>query len=150
MKALLQRVTEAKVAVNGNTIASIGRGVLLLLGIEQSDTPQQAKDLCQQTVNYRIFPDQQGRMNLSLRSLGGDLLVVPQFTLAADTSTGARAGFSKAAAPDIAQELYSQFVTEAVSTLGKNKVEQGMFGADMQVALTNDGPVTFLLQSKAA
>jgi D-tyrosyl-tRNA(Tyr) deacylase len=89
-------------------------------------------------------------MNLSLRSLGGDLLVVPQFTLAADTSTGARAGFSKAAAPDIAQELYSQFVTEAVSTLGKNKVEQGMFGADMQVALTNDGPVTFLLQSKAA
>jgi D-tyrosyl-tRNA(Tyr) deacylase len=150
MKALLQRVTEAKVAVNGNTIASIGRGVLLLLGIEQSDTPQQAKDLCQRTVNYRIFPDQQGRMNLSLRSLGGDLLVVPQFTLAADTSTGARAGFSKAAAPDIAQELYSQFVTEAVSTLGKNKVEQGMFGADMQVALTNDGPVTFLLQSKAA
>jgi D-tyrosyl-tRNA(Tyr) deacylase len=150
MKALLQRVTEAKVAVNGNTIASIGRGVLLLLGIEQSDTPQQAKDLCQRTVNYRIFPDQQGRMNLSLRSLGGDLLVVPQFTLAADTSTGARAGFSKAAAPDIAQELYSQFVTEAVSTLGKNKVEQGMFGADMQVALTNDGPVTFLLLSKAA
>jgi D-tyrosyl-tRNA(Tyr) deacylase len=150
MKALLQRVTEAKVTVNGNTIASIGRGVLLLLGIEQSDTLQQAKDLCQRTINYRIFPDQQGRMNLSLKSLGGGLLVVPQFTLAADTSTGARASFSKAAAPDIARELYSLFVVEAVSALGKNKVEQGKFGADMQVGLINDGPVTFLLRSKAA
>jgi D-tyrosyl-tRNA(Tyr) deacylase len=150
MKALLQRVTEAKVTVNGNTIASIGRGVLLLLGIEQSDTLQQAKDLCQRTINYRIFPDQQGRMNLSLKSLGGGLLVVPQFTLAADTSTGARASFSKAAAPDIARELYSLFVVEAVSALGKDKVEQGKFGADMQVGLINDGPVTFLLRSKAA
>jgi D-tyrosyl-tRNA(Tyr) deacylase len=150
MKALLQRVTEAKVTVDGNTIASIGRGVLLLLGIEQSDTPQQAKDLCQRTINYRIFPDQQGRMNLSLKSLGGCLLVVPQFTLAADTSTGARASFSKAAAPDTAHELYRQFVVEAFSALGKDKVEQGKFGADMQVGLINDGPVTFLLQSKAA
>jgi len=150
MKALLQRVTEAKVTVDGNTIASIGRGVLLLLGIEQSDTLQQAKDLCQRIINYRIFPDQQGRMNLSLKSLGGGLLVVPQFTLAADTSTGARASFSKAAAPDIARELYSQFVVEAFSALGEDKVEQGKFGADMQVGLINDGPVTFLLQSKAA
>jgi D-tyrosyl-tRNA(Tyr) deacylase len=150
MKALLQRVTEAKVTVNGNTIASIGRGVLLFLGIEQSDTSQQAKDLCRRAINYRIFPDQQGRMNLSLKSLGGGLLVVPQFTLAADTSTGARASFSKAAAPDTARDLYSQFVVEASSTLGEGKVEQGEFGADMQVGLINDGPVTFLLQSKAA
>ena len=150
MKALLQRVTEAKVTVDGNTIASIGRGVLLFLGIEQSDTPQQAKDLCGRAINYRIFPDPQGRMNLSLKSLGGSLLVVPQFTLAADTSTGARASFSKVAAPDIARELYSQFVVEAFSALGEDKVEQGKFGADMQVGLINDGPVTFLLQSKAA
>jgi len=150
MKALLQRVTQAKVTVDGNTIASIGRGVLLFLGIEQSDTPQQAKDLCGRAINYRIFPDQQGRMNLSLKSLGGSLLVVPQFTLAADTSTGARASFSKAAAPDTARELYSQFVVEASSTLGEGKVEQGKFGADMQVGLINDGPVTFLLHSKAA
>jgi len=150
MKALLQRVTQAKVTVDGNTIASIGRGVLLFLGIEQSDTPQQAKDLCRRAINYRIFPDQQGRMNLSLKSLGGSLLVVPQFTLAADTSTGARASFSKAAAPDTARELYSQFMEEASSALGEDKVEQGEFGADMQVGLINDGPVTFLLQSKAA
>jgi len=150
MKALLQRVTQAKVTVDGNTIASIGRGVLLLLGIEQTDTPQQAKDLCRRAINYRIFPDQQGRMNLSLKSLGGGLLVVPQFTLAADTDTGARASFSKAAAPDTARDLYSQFVVEAASTLGNGKVEQGQFGADMQVGLVNDGPVTFLLQSKAA
>ena len=150
MKALLQRVTQAKVTVDGNTIASIGRGVLLFLGIEQSDTPQQAKDLCRRAINYRIFPDQQGRMNLSLKSLGGSLLVVPQFTLAADTSTGARASFSKAAAPDTARELYSQFVEEAFGALGKDKVGQGKFGADMQVGLINDGPVTFLLQSKAA
>jgi len=149
MKALLQRVTQAKVTVDGNTIASIGRGVLLFLGIEQSDTPQQAKDLCRRTINYRIFPDQQGRMNLSLKSLGGGLLVVPQFTLAADTSTGARASFSKAAAPDIARDLYTLFVEEAFGALGKDKVEQGKFGADMQVGLINDGPVTFLLQSKA-
>ncbi|MCL1476420.1 D-aminoacyl-tRNA deacylase [Marinobacter sp. M3C] len=149
MKALLQRVTHAKVTVNGNTIASIGRGVLLLLGIEQSDTPQQAKDLCRRTINYRIFPDQQGRMNLSLKSLGGGLLVVPQFTLAADTSNGARASFSKAAAPDGARKLYTQFVEEAFSALGEDKVGQGKFGVDMQVGLINDGPVTFLLQSKA-
>ena len=150
MKALLQRVTEAKVTVDGNTIASIGRGVLLFLGIEQSDTPQQAKDLCGRAINYRIFPDPQGRMNLSLKSLGGSLLVVPQFTLAADTSTGACASFSKAAAPDTARDLYKQFVVEASTILGKDKVEQGKFGADMQVGLINDGPVTFLLQSKAA
>ena len=150
MKALLQRVRQAKVTVDGNTIASIGRGVLLFLGIEQSDTPQQAKDLCRRAINYRIFPDQQGRMNLSLKSLGGSLLVVPQFTLAADTSTGARASFSKAAAPDTARDLYKQFVVEASTILGKDKVEQGKFGADMQVGLINDGPVTFLLQSKAA
>jgi D-tyrosyl-tRNA(Tyr) deacylase len=88
-------------------------------------------------------------MNLSLKSLGGGLLVVPQFTLAADTSTGARASFSKAAAPDIARDLYTLFVEEAFGALGKDKVEQGKFGADMQVGLINDGPVTFLLQSKA-
>lgn len=150
MKALLQRVTQANVTVDGNTIASIGRGVLLLLGIERSDTPQQAKDLCQRAINYRIFPDQQGRMNLSLKNLGGSLLVVPQFTLAADTGTGARPSFSTAAAPDTARDLCSEFVLEASRTLGKNKVEQGEFGADMQVGLVNDGPVTFLLQSKAA
>lgn len=150
MKALLQRVTHASVTIDGNTTASIGRGVLLFLGIEQSDTLQQTKDLCRRAINYRIFPDQQGRMNLSLKSLGGSLLVVPQFTLAADTGAGARASFSKAAAPGVARDLYNQFVVEASTTLGKDKVEQGQFGADMQVGLTNDGPVTFLLQSKAA
>ena len=150
MKGLLQRVTQAQVNVDGNTIANIGHGVLLLLGVERSDTARQASDLCRRVINYRMFPDQQGRMNLSLQSLGGSLLVVPQFTLAADTSTGARASFSTAAAPDIALTLYQQFLEEATEALGSRNVQQGEFGEDMQVSLTNDGPVTFLLHAKAS
>lgn len=150
MKGLLQRVSQASVVVDGKCIASIGRGVLLLLGVERSDTSKQARDLCRRVIQYRLFPDPQGRMNMSLKSFGGSLLVVPQFTLAADTSTGARASFSPAAAPDLALTLYQQFLAEASDALGASNIQQGEFGADMQVSLTNDGPVTFLLHSKAA
>lgn len=150
MKGLLQRVTQASVDVNGISIAKIGRGVLVLLGVERSDTPQQAKDLCRKLINFRIFPDSQGRMSLSLQNIGASLLVVPQFTLAADTHSGARASFSSAATPSLANTLYSQFVAEASAVLGESQVQQGRFGADMQVSLVNDGPVTFLLNTKTA
>lgn len=149
MKGLLQRVSQASVAVDGTCIGSIGRGVLLLLGIERSDTPKQVRDLCRRVIQYRLFPDAQGRMNISLESLGGSLLVIPQFTLAANTSTGSRASFSQAAAPDVALELYHQFLVEASDALGASNIQQGRFGADMQVSLINDGPVTFLLNTNA-
>lgn len=145
MKGLIQRVTQASVSVNGEQIACIDRGLLLLLGIERRDGVEEAETLLRKIVRYRVFPDDQGRMNRSLEDCGGSLLIVPQFTLAADTGSGTRPGFSGAAAPDRARELLAVFVAKAVSELGENRVGQGEFGADMQVALVNDGPVTFLL-----
>ncbi|MGC8120916.1 D-aminoacyl-tRNA deacylase [Marinobacter sp. VGCF2001] len=147
MKGLIQRVSEASVAVEGETIARIGSGLLLLLGVERGDTLNEAKDLCRKILSYRIFPDAQGRMNVNVVDSGGSLLVVPQFTLAADTSSGTRPGFSLAAAPELANELYSAFTDEACNELGDERVGAGCFGADMKVALVNDGPVTFLLES---
>lgn len=145
MKGLIQRVTQASVSVNGGQIAGIDRGLLLLLGIERTDGMDEADALLRKIVRYRVFPDDQGRMNRSLEGCGGSLLIVPQFTLAADTGSGTRPGFSGAAAPERARELVAVFVRKAEAVLGPDRVEQGEFGADMQVALVNDGPVTFLL-----
>lgn len=147
MKGLIQRVTEAGVSVDGEEIASINRGLLLLLGVERGDEVKQAKDLCRRIVTYRVFPDAQDRMNLSLSDIDGELLVVPQFTLAADTASGTRPGFSPAARPDVANDLYQAFLAEARGLLGEGRVGEGRFGADMAVRLINDGPVTFMLDT---
>ncbi|MCK5864612.1 MAG: D-tyrosyl-tRNA(Tyr) deacylase [Marinobacter sp.] len=148
MKGLIQRVSQASVAVDGEQIASIGPGVLLLLGVEKEDGEREARELCRKILTYRVFPDDAGRMNRSLSDIGGYLLVVPQFTLAADTSSGTRPGFSLAAEPDLAIKLYQSFLTDARSQLGPDKVSEGKFGANMKVGLINDGPVTFLLESR--
>jgi D-tyrosyl-tRNA(Tyr) deacylase len=134
--------------VDGEQIASIDTGLLLLLGVEKGDSEREARELCRKILTYRVFPDDAGRMNRSLLDIGGSLLVVPQFTLAADTSSGTRPGFSLAAAPDVANRLYELFVADARTQLGSSKVGQGRFGADMKVGLTNDGPVTFMLEIK--
>ncbi|MET4026637.1 D-tyrosyl-tRNA(Tyr) deacylase [Marinobacter sp. MBR-99] len=145
MKGLIQRVSEASVTVDGRKIASIGRGLLLLLGVERDDTPSEAKELCRKILSYRVFPDEQGRMNVNVQDAGGSILVVPQFTLAADTRSGTRPGFSLAAAPELADALYRDVVILCRDQLGNDRVGEGEFGADMKVALVNDGPVTFML-----
>lgn len=144
MIALLQRVSEAKVTVDGETVGAIGRGILALVGVQKDDTEAQGDRLLERLLGYRIFPDDQGRMNLSLRDIQGELLLVSQFTLAADTRSGTRAGFSTAAPPAEAEHLFNRFVAAARES--GLKVETGRFGADMKVSLTNDGPVTFWLQ----
>jgi D-aminoacyl-tRNA deacylase len=144
MIGLLQRVSEASVAVRGRPVAQIGRGLLVLVGIERGDGEAEAGRLLERLIGYRVFPDAAGRMNLSLVDTSGELLLVPQFTLAADTNKGTRAGFSTAAAPEDGQRLFETLVALARQRLGR--VATGEFGADMQVALVNDGPVTFWLQ----
>ena len=142
MRALIQRVSEARVQVEGELVGEIGPGLLLLLGVEKSDTAAQVERLLNKTLNYRVFGDDRGHMNLSLVDVGGELLVVSQFTLAAETNKGLRPSFSSAAAPQDAEALYELFVKEAAQSVG---VQTGRFGADMQVSLVNDGPVTFML-----
>lgn len=146
MKGLIQRVSSASVSVDHQTIADIPAGLLLLLGVERNDGPEQVQALAKKVVNYRVFPDDQGRMNQSLLDISGALLVVPQFTLVADTGSGTRPGFSAAARPELADSLFRQFLDVAGSLLPGGRVESGQFGADMKVALVNDGPVTFMLQ----
>ena len=146
MKGLIQRVKQASVTVEGHRLSEIDTGLLLLLGVEREDGEAQAPSLCRKILSYRVFPDDQGRMNRSLQDIKGGLLVVPQFTLAADTRSGTRPGFSSAAPPDQANELYLRFIASARAALGTELVGEGRFGADMQVALVNDGPVTFLLE----
>lgn len=145
MRGLIQRVSEAKVVVDGVVTGEIGRGILLLLGVERDDTPAQADKLLHKVLNYRIFPDSDGKMNLNVGEAGGGLLVVSQFTLAADTAKGLRPGFSTAGEPALARQLYDYFVTEAAKR--HEPVQTGVFAADMKVGLVNDGPVTFLLQT---
>jgi D-tyrosyl-tRNA(Tyr) deacylase len=130
--------------VNGEAVGAIGCGVLALIGVEKGDGEAQAARLAERVAGYRIFPDGEGRMNLSLSDIGGALLAVPQFTLVADTSKGARPSFSSGASPAEGQEMFSRFVAHAKALLGS--VETGRFGADMKVSLVNDGPVTFWLQ----
>ena len=144
MQGLIQRVTEAKVVVDGQTIGEIKQGILLLLGIEKGDNEAKADKLLRKVTGYRIFPDSEGKMNLSINDIAGDLLVVSQFTLAADTQKGMRPSFSSAAAPELGEALYDYFISQAKATL--SKVEMGQFGADMKVHLVNDGPVTFRLE----
>ena len=144
MIGLIQRVSSAKVDVSNNTISHIEQGILLLLGIEKEDNQEKADKLLQRVLNYRIFEDDTGRMNLSLNDIKGDLLVVSQFTLAADTKKGLRPSFSSAASPEIAKTLYDYFLIQAKQT--DLLIQSGEFGADMQVSLVNDGPVTFCLQ----
>lgn len=146
MKGLIQRVTHASVTVYDEIISEIPAGLLLLLGVERSDDSGAVQGLCRKILGYRVFPDDQGRMNRSLLDTGGSLLVVPQFTLAADTRSGSRPGFSAAARPGHAQALFREFVALSEAHLGAGRVGQGQFGADMKVALVNDGPVTFLLE----
>jgi D-tyrosyl-tRNA(Tyr) deacylase len=142
---LIQRVSRADVRVNGEVVGAIERGVLALIGVRKGDDAAAADRLLERLLSYRIFPDAQDRMNLSLRDIGGGLLLVPQFTLAADTHKGTRAGFSTAAAPELARGLFDYLVERARTT--EVLVSTGIFGADMQVSLTNDGPVTFWLET---
>jgi len=142
--ALVQRVSEARVDVDGEAVGAIGRGVLALIGVERGDAEPQAARLAERVLGYRMFPDAEGRMNLSLLDVGGGLLAVPQFTLAADTTQGMRAGFSNAAAPDEGRRWFDRFVLLAGGKLPL--VRTGRFGADMMVSLVNDGPVTFWLR----
>ena len=139
MIALIQRVTAASVSVEGNDIASIGRGILALVGVERGDTQAEADRLLEKLYAYRIFPDDAGKMNRSLRDVGGELLAVPQFTLVADTNSGTRPSFSSGASPAEGQKLFDYFAAKSGAATGR-------FGADMQVSLVNDGPVTFWLR----
>ena len=147
MIALLQRVVEARVVVDGEIIAAIDDGILAFIGVEKNDTEQQAGRLLERVLGYRIFSDVDDKMNLSLTDTGGGLLIVPQFTLVADTQKGMRPSFSLAASPDIGEKLFDYFVSQA--RVKHQHVVCGRFGADMKVLLTNDGPVTFWLQVKA-
>ena len=144
MIGLLQRVTDAQVVGGGSIIAAIGRGTLVLVGMEKGDGVRQVERLLERLLGYRVFPDAEGRMNLSLQDVEGDLLLVPQFTLAADTSKGARPSFSGAAPPETGKVLFEQLVAAAQARYPH--VCCGRFGADMKVTLTNDGPVTFWLR----
>ena len=144
MIGLLQRVSHAEVRVDARTVGSIGTGLLVLAGVERGDAEQQAERLLERLLTYRVFPDDEGRMNRSLQDIGGGLLLVPQFTLAADTRKGTRPGFSPAAEPQEGKRLFEYLVRRAREQ--HPVVETGEFGAHMQVTLTNDGPVTFWLQ----
>lgn len=144
MIALLQRVTQAQVIVAGHVIGRIDRGLLVLVGIERGDGVEQADRLLDRLLGYRVFPDDAGRMNLSVRNIRGGLLLVPQFTLAADTSKGMRPSFTPAADPDDGERLFDHLLAGASAAY--DRVAAGRFGADMQVSLINDGPVTFWLR----
>lgn len=143
MKLLVQKVLSASVTVKNKSVAAIENGLLVFIGIEKGDTPQQASYLAKKIASLRIFTDNQDKMNLSIKDVNGEILVVSQFTLAADLSRGNRPGFDHAAAPDIAESLYLFFVQELKSY--NLPVQTGIFQADMKVALINDGPCTFLL-----
>ena len=144
MIALIQRVSEASVTVDGQVTGAIGKGLLVLLGVEQGDDEKKAQRLRDKVLGYRIFEDEDGKMNLNVQQAGGSVLVVSQFTLAADTKKGMRPGFSTGATPAEAERLYDYFVECCKAK--EIKTETGIFAADMKVALLNDGPVTFWLQ----
>ena len=146
MIALIQRVSHAQVSVAGKIIGKINQGILALVCAERDDTIKEAQALCDKLLKYRIFSDQQGKMNLSVADIGGAVLLVPQFTLAADTNSGTRPSFTPAAPPALGKELFDHFV--ALTQSKHAHVETGEFGADMQVTLCNDGPVTFWLECK--
>lgn len=148
MKLVLQRVSKAQVDVDGQTVGSIAQGWLALLGVKTGDGPADIAYLIDKLMNLRAFNDPSGKMNLSAMDIRGELLIVSQFTLYADCRKGRRPGFSGAAPPQLAEDLYNQFILNA--RLSGLKVATGQFGADMKVSLVNDGPVTFILDSKPA
>ena len=145
MIGLLQRVTRAEVRVDDRRIASIGPGLLVLVGVQKGDDPVRCDRLLDRLLGYRVFEDHAGKMNLSLLETGGGLLLVPQFTLAADTRKGRRPGFSNAASPEDGARLFAHMLEQAGQRVAH--LQSGMFGADMQVSLVNDGPVTFWLET---
>ena len=144
MIALIQRVSSAKVEVDGEIVGQIGKGLLVLLGVEKDDDRSKADKLAEKVLNYRVFSDADDKMNLNIQQVAGEVLVVSQFTLVADTQKGLRPSFSKGATPSLANELYEYFAQKCGE---KVKVECGRFAADMQVSLVNEGPVTFWLQA---
>ena len=143
MKALIQRVKHAKVEVESEITGAIDQGLLVLLGVEKNDTQALADKLLKKLLAYRIFSDEAGKMNLNVQQVAGSVLVVSQFTLVADTQKGTRPGFSKGASPELGEQLYDYFVAQSAELL---ETQTGRFGADMQVSLQNDGPVTFMLE----
>ena len=145
MIGLLQRVTQARVEVDGQIVGQIDQGLLVLVGVQKHDTTHSAQRLVERLLGYRVFADADGKMNLSVKDINGGLLLVPQFTLAADTKKGMRPSFSSAAPPETGQQLFNELVT--IAKQQHELVATGAFGADMQVSLTNDGPVTFMLTS---
>jgi D-tyrosyl-tRNA(Tyr) deacylase len=144
---LLQRVSSAHVQVNNEVVGDINTGLLVFIGVEKNDSKKQAEHLLEKILWYRIFPDMDDKMNFSVQDINGGLLLVPQFTLAADTKKGMRPSFSSAASPEDGEKLFNYFVECARKKL--SQIETGIFGADMQVSLVNDGPVTFWLQVAA-
>ncbi|MBI2780108.1 MAG: D-tyrosyl-tRNA(Tyr) deacylase [Gammaproteobacteria bacterium] len=148
MIGLLQRVRAAQVVVEGEVVGAIGHGLLVLVGVEQGDTEAQADRLLERLLGYRVLADADGKMNLSLRDVGGGLLLVPQFTLAADTRKGMRPSFTPAASPQVGLCLFNHLVQQAHNQ--HSNLATGRFGADMLVTLTNDGPVTFLLRAASS
>lgn len=145
MKALIQRVSTANVEVNSETVGEIDRGILILLGVEKEDNEQRADKLLKKILGYRIFPDREGKMNLNVQQVNGELLIVSQFTLVADTQKGLRPSFSSGASPELGEQLYDYFTEQALKS--GLTIANGKFGADMKVSLCNDGPVTFWLES---
>jgi D-aminoacyl-tRNA deacylase len=145
MISIIQRVTEAKVTVNHQAIGKIATGIMALVAVEKNDSPKQVERLLERILNYRIFPDEQDRMNLSLLDINGGLLLVPQFTLAANTDKGNRPSFASAAPPEFGRQMFSYLQDHAIKSY--SDVQFGEFGADMQVALINNGPVTFTLRT---
>lgn len=145
MIALIQRVTEASVVIEGSVFSSINKGLLVLVGVELSDSESSALQLSKKILNLRVFDDDKGLMNLSVSDIGGEVLVVPNFTLAADTSRGNRPGFSTALKPDLAKPLFDSLYKSIKAQLASTR--QGKFGADMQVSLVNDGPITISLKT---
>jgi D-tyrosyl-tRNA(Tyr) deacylase len=145
MKALIQRVLEAQVSVDGEVVGRIGPGLVVLLGVAKEDGEREADRLAERVLTYRIFDDEDGRMNRSIQEVGGQILAVSQFTLVADVAKGTRPSFTPAAGPDLAEKLYRRFIDRLI-TAGLT-VETGRFGARMIVSLHNDGPVTFMLES---
>ena len=150
MKALVQRVAEASVTIDGEVVAEIGRGYLVLFGVTHGDTEAMADKLASRVVKLRIFEDENGKTNKSIEDVAGSVIVVSQFTLYADTDHGNRPGFSNAARPDLAIPLYERFVADLRAALGPERVGTGRFGADMKVRLLNDGPFTVELQERAS
>ena len=144
MKAIIQRVSTAKVEVNGSNAGEINLGLLVLVGIEKNDDASSLEKMTHKLLNYRVFDDDRGKLNLNVQQVDGSLLVVSQFTVVADTSKGLRPGFSQGASPAHGEKIYNALVERMMQ--GYSKIETGRFAADMQVCLVNDGPVTFLLE----